>query len=56
VNPANDHVNEQTYLYLAKANDAERKAEESWDDSMRDAWQSVADSWRAMATISTRHS
>jgi len=53
VNPTNDHLNEQASLYFARASDAELKAEESWDDHMRDSWQCVADSWRALAAMTT---
>jgi hypothetical protein len=55
VSSATDHINEQASLYFAKASDAEQKAEESWDDRMRDTWHSLADSWRALATITTKH-
>jgi hypothetical protein len=55
MNSATDPVNEQESLYLTRAGDAERNAEESWDDAMRNSWQSIADSWRALATIATRH-
>ncbi len=55
MDPADDHVNEQQALYLARAGDAERKAGTSEDDHMRDTWHRIADSWRAQAAITIKH-
>jgi hypothetical protein len=51
MSPLSEHVRTQRNFYLSKADDAERTAQDIRDDSMRDSWRSIAESWRALATI-----